>query len=153
MPYSAHCYLTVLPSTLVLAKLNNPHAQQIPNILGMKNAYFIILVLPWQPNEQFSKILSVAIYLFFQFKIPVLTTQKGLIFMQKKYSLQLSLISLIKATILSLMLFNITACGSSSDGASDGKSETTETETPAPASLDTALTNFKSATDEVGLTE
>ena len=73
--------------------------------------------------------------------------------MQKKYSLQLSLISLIKATILSLMLFNITACGSSSDGASDGKSETTETETPAPASLDTALTNFKSATDEVGLTE
>jgi len=73
--------------------------------------------------------------------------------MQKEYSLQLSLISLIKATVLSLMLFNMTACGTSSDDSSGETTGTTETETPTPASLDTALKNFKSATDEAGLTE
>jgi len=73
--------------------------------------------------------------------------------MQKKYSLQLSLISLIKATVLSFMLFNMTACGTSSDDSSGETTGTTETTTPTTATLDTALTNFKSATDEIGLTE
>jgi hypothetical protein len=68
---------------------------------------------------------------------------------------RVSFISLIKASILSVLLMSAISCSSSSD---DSKEETGGTTgevsgTPEAASLPEALTKFKSATSELGLTE
>ncbi len=66
-----------------------------------------------------------------------------------------SFISLIKASILSAFLISVISCSSSSDGDTEGTEGTTGevSDTPEAASLPEALTSFKSATSELGLTE
>lgn len=65
-----------------------------------------------------------------------------------------SFISLIKASILSAFLMGVISCGSSSDGGTDdGGAAGEDVSTPEPASLSEALTSFKTATSELGLTE
>ncbi len=67
-----------------------------------------------------------------------------------------SFISLIKTSLLSLLLMTVISCGSSSDGGTsdDGGSSDSGTEgTAEAASLPEALTSFKTATSELGLTE
>jgi len=66
-----------------------------------------------------------------------------------------SFISLIKASILSAFLMSVISCSSSSDGDTEGTEGTTGevSDTPEAASLPEALTSFKTATSELGLTE
>jgi len=66
-----------------------------------------------------------------------------------------SFISLIKASILSAFLISVISCSSSSDGDTEETEGTTGevSGTPEAASLPEALTSFKTATTELGLTE
>ncbi len=65
-----------------------------------------------------------------------------------------SFISLIKASILSALLMGVISCGSSSDeGTGNGGAISEDTKAPEAASLSEALTSFKTATSELGLTE
>ncbi len=66
-----------------------------------------------------------------------------------------SFISLIKALILSALLMSVISCSSSSNGDTEGTEGTTGevSDTPEAASLPEALTSFKTATSELGLTE
>jgi len=69
-----------------------------------------------------------------------------------------SFISLIKASILSAFLMSVISCSSPSDGDTEG-TEGAEgatgdtTAEPEAASLPEALTSFKAATSDLGLTE
>jgi|GEM_PF-3492428 len=69
-----------------------------------------------------------------------------------------SFISLIKASILSAFLMSVISCSSSSDGDTEGTEGTEGTiegvsDAPEATSLPEALTSFKTATSELGLTE
>lgn len=73
--------------------------------------------------------------------------------MQKKTSLQLPLISLIKPLIFACMVFSLSACGSSSGEAPSNSTGGTTPTTTTPAPLSTALDNFKTAAADAGLTD